>query len=219
MSWRIVVLSMLALGLTTAPVTAWTQWAGAYQTTPVATPPQVTPVATPPAQSPGPVGAVTRAGGGFEVTIHGGRWPYTPPMTPADAVPADPNVRWLALDVSVAKVCPESVPYSAAYFRVRLGNLPGEIIGANRPVPAGDLQPALGDGWLPASPSSATAPPRARGWVTFADLPMNAPNLGELFLDYVTPLDQFGDIPLPAPTEPGECLPLRRLSLPLEIAR
>jgi hypothetical protein len=210
MSWRIVVLSLLVLGLTTVPVTARTQLAGFYQ---------LTPVATPPAQPAGPVGAVTRAASGFEVTIHGGRWPYLPPTTAAGAVLVDPTVRWLALDVSVANACPEPVDYSAAYFRVRLGDLPGEIIGANQPVPVGDLQPALGDGTLPASRSRGVAPPRTRGWVTFSDLPTDAPNLGQLFLDYVTPLDQFGDIPLPHPAEPVVCPPLRRLSHPLEIVR
>jgi hypothetical protein len=205
----VVVLSLLVLGLSAAPATAWTPLAGSYQIPP------------PSAGSVAPDSV--SAGGllGFEVTIHGGRWPYTPPTTPAAAALADPSTTWLALDVSVANWCSVgATDYSAGYFRVRRGDLPGQIVGTNRPVPAGDLQPALGDGTLPASPTPGRDPPRRRGWVTFSDVPNPlAPdnlNLGPFFLDYVTPLDALGDIPLPLPAEPS-CSPLRRLSLPLRL--
>ena len=121
---------------------------------------------------------------------------------------------WLALDVSVANSCPESTGYSAGYFRLRVGDLPGEIVGLNRPVPSGDLQPALAEGTLPASPGPGLEQPRRRGWVTFADVPVY--RSGPFFLDYVTPLDAMGDTPLPAPADPSACPPLRRISLPIQ---
>jgi hypothetical protein len=124
-------------------------------------------------------------------------------------------VRWLAVEVSVSNYCPEPVRYSEEYFRIRVGELPGEIVGAHRPLPAGGLQPTLRSGDLPAMSAPGTVAPTTRGWVIFSDVPEDVRMRGELFLDYVTPLDALGDIPLPAPQEPVVCVPLRRLSLPL----
>jgi hypothetical protein len=206
MWWRLVVPSLLVLGLTAAPVTARTRWAGPSPILQVATP-------TPDAQ--GSVRPANILLESCEVTVYGGQWPYTPPGTPAPAVASAPN--WsVALDVSITNRGRRPMLYNAANFTVRLQDATTVTFG--QPVLVGGMEPALRDGRLPPSPSPDAPPPAARGWVTFRGLPARAPDPGTIFLEYTPPPTTIN--PVPSESDPDPCpssgLPL---SLPLEIAR
>src|SRR5690349_18633131 len=111
MAWRIIVLSLLVLGLTAPPVTAQRQWAGPSQVFPIPEPP--------PGSSPEPIGsvrAVTRAAEGYAVTVQGGRWPYYPDLAPGLSAAALSDAG-LLLDVSIANTSAVPMRYSAANFR------------------------------------------------------------------------------------------------------
>ena len=205
MSWRIVVLSLLVVGLSAAPVTAQTQFPPLAQTPgllsdvlldplPQREPePPILPTPGPPR---GSVRAVTRAAESYTVTVQGGRWPYYPDLPPGLS-PAALRDAGLLLDVSIANTSAVPMRYSAANFRVRQGDR------IYTPDTGGDLQPKLGDGELPGSASPGQAPSTARGLVNFW-LPYPG-SLDGLILDYVP--DTVGGIPLPS------------LSLPLDVAR
>src|SRR5215213_6148649 len=137
----IVVLLLLVVGLTAAPATARTPWAGSDQITPVATP------SAPPA---GSVRPVTRSMGDCEVTVSGGRWPHTPPGTPAPAITSAPRGS-LALDVTIANRGQRPMLYSARNFLVRLED--PTTVTFREAVVVGGAEPALRDGRLPPPPS------------------------------------------------------------------
>ena len=131
MWWRLVVPSLLVLGLTAAPVTARTRWAGPSPILQVATP-------TPDAQ--GSVRPVNILLESCEVTVYGGQLPYTPPGTPAPAVASAPT--WsVALDVSIANRGRRPMLYNAANFTVRLQDATTVTFG--QPVLVGGMEPAL----------------------------------------------------------------------------
>jgi hypothetical protein len=208
MSWRIVVLSLLVVGLGAAPVTAQTRFppvapAPALLSDVLLDPlpqqepePPILPTPGPSPEPRGSVRAVTRTAAGYTVTVQGGRWPYYPDLPPGLS-PAALSDAGLLLDVSIANTSGISMRYSAANFRVRQGD---RIYNPDTGV---DVQPKLGDGELPGSVSPGQAPSTARGLVNFW-LPVPG-SLDGLSLDYVP--DTVGGIPLPS------------LSLPLDVVR
>ena len=195
MSWRIIVLALLGLGLTAVPVAAQTPLVGSYQDPP---PP---PSSDPPRPAPGSVSAVTGAAQGYEVTVSGGRWPYNPPATPAPFVVPVPPSMLLLLNVSVANTGSSPMSYSTANFRLRVGD------ATLTPTQALAPQPALGNGQLSGASSPGLASSTAQGYVTFdVDTDTLRANYDRVFLDY-TPADTPAGIPMPP------------LSLQLDIAR